>query len=179
MRLTSTEFIRIVLHLRLAVLASVASALLLTGCESKVSQCQKVIKIHNQIVMDTKKVSDAATKEDMSSVTKSGEVFAQGAKDMASLEVKDERLLEIKNQFATMYQNASQVIKKIIESQTQKKASEVAKNRANLNQVASPEKDLVDAVNSHCTEGKQAATSSPVSSTSSSPSPSTSPSPSK
>jgi hypothetical protein len=171
---------RIVLHLRLAVLASVASTLLLTGCESKVSQCQKVIKIHNQIVMDTKKVSDAATKEDMSSVTKSGDVFAQGAKDMASLEVKDEKLLEIKNQFATMYQNASQVIKKIIESQTQKKASEVAKNRSNLAQVASPEKDLVDAVNSYCTEGKQATTTStPASSSSSSPSPSVSNSPNK
>jgi hypothetical protein len=162
---------RIVLHLRPAVLALLASTILLTSCESKVSQCQKVIKIHNQIVLDAKKVFDAATKEDMSSVTKSGEALAQGAKDMTSLEVKDEKLLEIKNQFATMYQNASQVIKKIIESQAQKKSSEVAKGRGNLTQVASPEKDLVDAVNSYCQEGKQAVIS-PSTTSSVSPTPS-------
>jgi galactokinase/mevalonate kinase-like predicted kinase len=145
---------KIVLHFRSAVLAAITTTLL-TGCESKISQCQKIIKIHNNIVLEAKKVSDTGTKGDTSSASKSAEAFAQGAKEMTSLEVRDEKLTEIKNQLATMYQNSSQVTKQILASQAQKKSTEAAKGLENLKQVASPEKDLVDGINSYCSEGKK------------------------
>jgi galactokinase/mevalonate kinase-like predicted kinase len=155
---------KIVLHFRSAVLAAITITLL-TGCESKISQCQKIIKIHNNIVLEAKKVSDTGTKGDTSSASKSAEAFAQGAKEMTSLEVRDEKLAEIKNQLATMYQNSSQVTKQILASQAQKKSTEAAKGLENLKQVASPEKDLVDGINSYCSEGRKTeATTSPSSS---------------
>jgi hypothetical protein len=144
----------IVLHLRSAVLASI-SLVLLTSCESKVSQCQKIIKIHNQIVLEAKKVSDTGAKGDTSSASKSAEIFAQGAKEMAGIDVPDERLLVIKNQLAAMYLNSSEITKKILANQAQKKSTEAAKGMENLRQVASPEKGLVDSINSYCSEGKK------------------------
>jgi hypothetical protein len=149
-----------VLHFRSAVLAAIALTLM-TGCESKISQCQKIIKIHNRIVLEAKKVSDSGTKGDTSIASKSAETFAQGAKEMTSLEVRDEKLLEIKNQLATMYQNASQITKQILASQAQKKSTEAAKGLENLRQVSSPEKDLVDGINSYCSDGKKSETSAP------------------
>jgi hypothetical protein len=145
----------IVLHFRSVVLASI-SLILLTSCESKVSQCQKIIKVHNQIVLEAKKVSDTGVKGDTSSASKSAEAFAQGAKEMMGLDVRDEKLLEIKNQLATMYQNSSQITKQILTSQAQKKSTDAAKGMENLRQVASPEKDLVDGINNYCSEGKKA-----------------------
>jgi hypothetical protein len=160
---------KIVLHFRSAVLASIAplapaaiALILLTSCESKVSQCQKIIKVHNQIVLEAKKVSDTGAKGDTSSASKSADAFAQGAKEMMGLDVRDEKLLEIKNQLATMYQNSSQITKQILTSQAQKKSTDAAKGMENLRQVASPEKDLVDGINNYCSEGKKAATSSPA-----------------
>ncbi len=127
--------------------------LLLTGCESKVSQCQKIKKIHNQLVLDTQEISKSVTKGDLKAVGKSADAFAQGAKDMKEVSTNDPKLKEIKDQFALMYQNSSQVTKQILDSQSKKKNSEVAKGRAKLSQVASPEKDLVDGINNYCRSG--------------------------
>jgi hypothetical protein len=143
-----------VLHFRSAALAFIALSLL-TGCESKISQCQKIIKIHNQIVLESKKVSDTGVPGDTSSASKSAEAFAQGAKEMKQLDVRDEKLLEIKTQLAAMYDSSSQVTKQILASQAQKKSTEAAKALANLSQVTSPEKDLVDGINSYCSEGRK------------------------
>ncbi len=159
------------LHPRSVVLASI-SLILLTSCESKVSQCQKIIKVHNQVVLEAKKVLDTGTKGDTSSASKSADAFAQGAKEMMGLDVRDEKLLEIKNQLATMYQNSSQITKQILTSQAQKKSTDAAKGMENLRQVASPEKDLVDGINNYCSKGKKAdATSSPALPTPVSPNP--------
>jgi hypothetical protein len=141
-----------VLHFRSVVLASIA-LVLLTSCETKVSQCQKIIKVHNQIVLETKKISDTGAKGDTSSASKSADTFAQGAKEMTELDVRDEKLLVIKNQLATMYQNSSQITKQILTSQTQKKSTDAAKGLENLRQVGSPEKDLVDGINIYCSQG--------------------------
>lgn len=158
------------LHFRSVVLASIAqltpaaiALVLLTSCESKISQCQKIIKIHNQIVLETKKISDTGAKGDTSSASKSADTFAQGAKEMTELNVRDEQLAVIKSQLATMYQNSSQITKQILTSQAQKKSTDAAKGMENLRQVASPEKDLVDGINNYCSEGKKAdATPSPA-----------------
>lgn len=138
-------------HFRWSLLLIVG--LLLTSCESKVSQCQKIKKTHNQLVLDTKEISKSVTKGDMEAVNKSADAFARGAKDMKDINVNDPKLKEIKDQLALMYQNSSQVTKQILESQSKKKNSEVAKGRARLSQVASPEKELVDSLNSYCSVG--------------------------
>jgi hypothetical protein len=125
----------------------------LTSCEGKVAQCQKIVKIHNQIVLDTQKLSKSVTKEDLGMVLKSADTFAQGALDMKSIEVNDPKLKELKDQFMVMYQNSSQVTKQILNSQSKKKNSEVVSGLEKLRQVASPEKDLVDGINGYCRSG--------------------------
>jgi hypothetical protein len=124
--------------------------LFLTSCESKLSQCQKIKKTHNQLVLDTREISKSVTKGNMEAVSKSAEAFAKGAQDMKNINVNDPKLKEIRDQLALMYQNSSQVTKQILDSQSKKKNSEVAKGRARLGQVASPEKELVDGINSYC-----------------------------
>ena len=109
-------------------------------------------------MLEAKKVSDTGAKGDTSSASKSADAFAQGAKEMTELSVRDEKLLVIKNQLATMYQNSSQITKQILTSQAQKKSTDAAKGMENLRQVASPEKDLVDGINNYCSESKKAAT---------------------
>jgi hypothetical protein len=126
---------------------------LLTSCEGKVSQCQKIVKIHNQIVLDTQKLSKSVTKEDLTMVLKSADTFAQGAQEMKAIEVNDSKLKELKEQFMVMYQNSSQVTKQILTSQGKKNNAEVVSGLERLRQVASPEKDLVDGINSYCRSG--------------------------
>jgi hypothetical protein len=146
--------------------------LLLASCESKISQCQRIIKVHNQVVLDTQKLTSAGTKGDLKIVSQSVAVFAQGAKTMNEMEVRDDKLTELKNQLATMYDNSSKVTQQILDSQAKKKNSEVAQGRERLSQVASPEKNLVSSINSYCSGGD--APASPVPS-SSSPATTTSP----
>jgi hypothetical protein len=129
---------------------------LLTGCESKVSQCQKIKTVHNKLVEDTKNLSINVTKNNLEPVIKFADTLAQGAQDLKAIEVSDPQLKEIKDQFMVMYQNSSQVTKQILDSQRQKKNSEVAKGRERLRQVASPEKNLVDGINSYCRSGSGA-----------------------
>jgi hypothetical protein len=127
--------------------------LLLTSCESKLSQCQKINRIHNKIVLDSLELSKVATKGDLGAVLKSADVFAQGAQDMKAIDVSDSQLKEIKDQLMVMYQNSSQVTKQIMDSQRLKKNSEVVKGLEQLRQVASPEKNLVDGINNYCRSG--------------------------
>ncbi len=123
---------------------------LLAGCESKVSQCQKIKAVHNNLVEDTKKLSTNVTKNNLEPVIRFADTLAQGAQAMKAIEVGDPKLKEIKDQFMVMYQNSSQVTKQILDSQRQKKNAEVAKGQERLRQVASPEKNLVDGINNYC-----------------------------
>jgi hypothetical protein len=122
----------------------------LTSCESKISQCQRIIKVHNQVVLETQKLTNSGTKGDTNVVLKTAEVFVKGATEMGAIEISDEKLTVLKTQFATMYQNSGQVAKQILDSQAKKKNSEVASGLSKLSQVASPEKNLVETINGYC-----------------------------
>jgi predicted patatin/cPLA2 family phospholipase len=137
------------------------ACLLLASCESKISQCRKIINVHNQIVLDAQKLANGGTAGDTTIVQKSSEIFAKGAESMGAIDAQDAKLTELKNQFTTMYQNYSQITKQILDNQAKKKSGEVAKGREKLKEVASPEKNLVDSINSYC-----GGTSSPVEGTS-------------
>lgn len=126
------------------------ACLLLASCESKISQCRRIITTHNQILQDVDKVTNGGTKGDMAIVLKSVEVFAKGAETMGAINASDAKLAELKNQFTTMYQNYSQVTKQIIDNQTKKKSGEVAKGLDKLKEVANPEQNLVESLNSYC-----------------------------
>jgi predicted patatin/cPLA2 family phospholipase len=126
------------------------ACLLLASCESKISQCRKIINVHNQIVLDAEKLTKGGAAGDTTIVLKSAEVFAKGAETMGSINASDAKLTELKNQFTTMYQNYSQIAKQILDNQAKKKSGEVAKGREKLKEVANPEKNLVDSINSYC-----------------------------
>jgi hypothetical protein len=115
------------------------------------SQCQKIIKIHNQVVFKLKNLSDTAGSQgNISGIRKLAAASAQAAKEMKSLQVQDEKLLTLKNQFSTMYQSSSVVAKQLAVDLTKKRRSAVDNGLRKLQQIAGQETSLVNSINSYC-----------------------------
>jgi hypothetical protein len=139
-------------QVRIVLIAIAASVLTVSCTSAKVSQCANTIKVVNQTVIDTKSISDSGTKGDLQTLEKLVETFDKAAKDIASVNVDDEKLKTYKSQFLNMYQGATDIAKQLIVSMKEKKSTKVNEGLRKYANIVSPERDLVTQLNQYCQE---------------------------
>jgi hypothetical protein len=86
-----------------------AIALLFTGCgESKISQCNKVIKVANQAAsLGQQYGKDPKAAKGSQGLTELASKIDQVSTEMKGLEIKDEKLQGFQGRFLKLYQNIS------------------------------------------------------------------------
>jgi hypothetical protein len=126
----------------------------LASCsESKVSQCNRLVKVANEAVSAVEKVTETATPASANNV-ESMQKIATAASDanqqMTGLTVSDPKLQEFKNKFVKMYTSTQAATQKLIDAAKDKNSGAAETAFKELQQATSEEEPLVRDVNSYC-----------------------------
>lgn len=134
-------------------LLTVASLLgfIATGCgESKVSQCNKIVKVANGATTELQAATSNTKGDRLAQLTSVSGSMDKYAKEMQAVEVKDEKLQGFQTRFVDLYQQTgkgSLAIANAVKKKDLKGANTALKN---LQASAQQEQKLVNEVNQYC-----------------------------
>lgn len=127
-----------------------AMSLLMVSCESKDSQCNKIIQVANQAVKDARTITNGGQRSDADTMIKAADAMEKAAKDMEAIKVQDEKLKNYQTGFISMYRTTSKATREFVAAFQKKDRSGAEASLKNLQQATSPEKDLVNQINAYC-----------------------------
>ncbi len=127
-----------------------AMSFLIVSCESKVSQCSKIIQVANQAVNDAKNITNSGQTSDPNAILQAANAMDKAAKDMEAIKVNDQKLKNYQNEFISMYRTTSKATRELVTAFQKKDRPAAETSLKNLQQATSPEKDLVGQINSYC-----------------------------
>ncbi|AFY32710.1 hypothetical protein [Calothrix sp. PCC 7507] len=132
--------------------ATTAIAFLFAGCgESKVAQCNKIVKVSNQAVTAGQEFgNNPQPKKGSKALTEAANKIEQITKDMQALEIKDEKLQGYQGRFLKLYENTSKGLKDTAAALDKKNLAEANRSLASLKKGSSEEAALVKEINSYC-----------------------------
>ena len=129
---------------------TVLIGLLIVSCESKDSQCKKIIQVANQAVNDAKTITNSGRTSDPNTMLKAADAMDKAAKDMEGIKVQDEKLKKYQTGFISMYRSTSTATREFVAAFQKKDKAGAQASLKNLQQATSPEKDLVNQINAYC-----------------------------
>lgn len=129
-----------------------AIALLVTGCgESKVTQCNKIVKIANQAATIGQEFGkNPKPQQGSKSLTEVAGQIDQVASDMKAVEVKDEKLQGFQGRFITLYQDTSKALRNAAGAWDKKNFKAATGFLVDLKKSTSKETAIVQEINSYC-----------------------------
>jgi L-amino acid N-acyltransferase YncA len=124
--------------------------------DNRKQECNSIIKIHNAVVAQStaifkqKSQNTSVYKKQMQKVAR---IYQQAALEMASVPTKDEQLKTHRNRFASMYRDAAKVVNQIIPMiSKQNRQQQIAKKLVELSDTTKVETELVNEINSYCSQ---------------------------
>ncbi|ALF54042.1 hypothetical protein ACX27_16240 [Nostoc piscinale CENA21] len=129
-----------------------AIAVTFTGCgESKVAQCNKIIKVANQAVTLSQEFSKNPQREKGSkALTEVAGKIDNFANEMKALEIKDEKLQGFQGRFIKLYQDTSKGLRDTATAVDKKNLKAANASLASLKKSGSEEGAIVNEINSYC-----------------------------
>lgn len=128
-----------------------AISLLAVSCaESKVSQCNKIIKVANEAVSQAKTVTRGGQASDPKAMLKAAEAMEKASKEMEAIKVNDAKLQGYQTGFIKMYRDTSKATRDFVKAFEKKDRSSAETALTNLQQSTKPEKQLVADINTYC-----------------------------
>ncbi|MBD2385946.1 hypothetical protein [Cylindrospermum sp. FACHB-282] len=132
-----------------------AMALLFAGCgETKVAQCNKLIKVANEAVTSQQFSKNTQPQKGSKALTEAAVKVDNIAKQLQALEIKDEKLQGFKGRFLKLYQDTSTGLKNTAKAVDKKDISSANRFLASLKNIASDESKLVKEINSYCIDSR-------------------------
>lgn len=135
-------------------LTATLSFLTVSCSESKVSQCNKIIKIANKAVNEAKSITNGGQASDPKAMLKAAAAMEKTSKEMEAIKVTDEKLQDYQGSFVLMYRDTSKATRDFVAGFQKKDRSSAESALVNLQKAAAPEKQLVDGINIYCTGKK-------------------------
>lgn len=135
-------------------LAATLSLLTVSCSESKVSQCNKIIKVANQAVTEAKSITNGGQASDSKAMLKAADAMEKASKDMEVIKVNDQKLKDYQTRFVTMYRDTSKATRDFVAAFQKKDRSAAEAALTNLQKATTPEKQLVEGINVYCTDKK-------------------------
>jgi hypothetical protein len=120
--------------------------------DSKVPQCKNLIKVLNQTVKKTKRITNYGKNGDLQTISKLSAMFDKAARDLDAVKIDDEKLKVYQEQFSTMYKSGAEINKQIFNSLKKKKSNKVNDELRKSNSIFKPERDLIAGINQYCKE---------------------------
>lgn len=118
--------------------------------ENKISQCQKLIEVVNNAVIQAKSITTSPNLNDTKVMVNAADLMDNASKEMEGTKVKDRKLQDYRSGFINMYRDISKAIRDfaVAFEKKDRKAAEAA--QINLQQATTPEKQLVNDLNIYC-----------------------------
>ena len=135
-------------------LTATLSLLTVSCSESKVSQCNKIIKVANQAVTEAKSITNGGQASDSQAMLKAADAMEKASKDMEAIKVNDQKLQDYQTRFVTMYRDTSKATRDFVAAFKKKDRSAAEAALTNLQKATTPEKQLVEGINVYCTDKK-------------------------
>lgn len=135
-------------------LTAALSVLTVSCSESKVSQCNKIIKVANQAVTEAKSITNGGQESKPEAMLKAADAMEKASKDMAAIKVNDQKLRDYQTRFVNMYRDTSKGTRDFVAAFQKKDRSAAEAALTNLQKATTPEKQLVDSINVYCTDKK-------------------------
>ncbi|MEH2114705.1 hypothetical protein [Nostoc sp.] len=129
-----------------------AIALLFAGCgESKVAQCNKIIKVANQAsTLGQEFTKNPNPAKGSKALTELAGKIDPLATEMKALEVKDEKLQGFQGRFITLYQNISKELNNAATAIDKKNLPAAKGFLVSLQKSSGEESSIVSEINSYC-----------------------------
>jgi soluble cytochrome b562 len=128
-----------------------AISLLTASCsESKISQCNKIIKIANDAVSQAKTVTNGGQASDPKAMLQAAEAMEKASKQMTDIPVNDPKLKDYQTGFVKMYRDTSKATRDFVKAFEKKDRPAAEKALTSLQQATIPEKQLVTDINTYC-----------------------------
>ncbi|HEY9650724.1 MAG TPA: hypothetical protein V6C95_08680 [Coleofasciculaceae cyanobacterium] len=131
-------------------LTAAIGVLSISCAESKVSQCNKIIQVANQAVSEAKAVTQGGQVSDPQAMLKAAESMEKASQEMEAIQVKDAKLQDYQAGFITMYRDTSKATRDFVTAFQKKDRSTAEAALTKLQQATTPEKQLVQDINTYC-----------------------------
>src|SRR5919202_2439445 len=95
-------------------LTATLSLLTVSCSESKVSQCNKIIKVANQAVTEAKSITNGGQASDPKAMLKAADAMEKASTEMKALNVKDAKLRDYQAGFIKMYGDTSKATRNFV-----------------------------------------------------------------
>ncbi|MDB9314220.1 hypothetical protein PN462_13995 [Spirulina sp. CS-785/01] len=136
-----------------SVLIVILFAMMMFGCApSKRAQCNSVIEIANRATEEAKTLTDGGQTNEPQAMLQAADTMEKAAQEMKSLELTDERLQEYQTGFVEMYVKTAQATRSFVDAFEKKDRTNAEAALTNLQKATQPEKELVNGINSYCTQ---------------------------
>jgi hypothetical protein len=137
--------------------AALFSILAASCSANKLSQCRALIEIANQAANEIQQVTtttstDISNPEDLRSMLRVAETADNRSTEMRNLGLRDEQLNGYRNRFVDMYSAISESTRNLVTAVEQQNRQEAEQAYNALLTAINQEQDLVDDVNTYCTE---------------------------
>lgn len=128
-----------------------AISLLTASCsESKISQCNRIIKIANDVVSQAKTVTNGGQASDPKAMLQAAEAMDNASKQMTDIPVTDLKLKDYQTGFVKMYRDTSKATRDFVKAFEKKDRPAAERALTALQQATIPEKQLVADINTYC-----------------------------
>ena len=131
-------------------LTATISLLTVSCSESKVSQCNKIIKVANEAVSQAKTVTNGGQASDPKAMLQAADAMEKASKAMEAINVKDAKLKDYQTGFIKMYRDTSKATREFVGAFEKKNRPAAETALTNLQQATTPEKQLVADINTYC-----------------------------
>lgn len=132
---------------------SAATALLFVGCgNSKVAQCNEIIKIANQAVSEAKQLTNGGQTDDPQAMIEAADAMERAAQTMKQLDLSDSELQNYRSGFIEMYAETATATRDFVEAYKKKNRPGAESALSNLQQATKPEPELIQGINTYCKE---------------------------
>ena len=131
-------------------LTAAISLLTISCAESKISQCNKIIKIANDAVSQAKTVTNGGQASDPKAMLQAADAMEKASKEMETISVKDAKLKDYQTGFIKMYRDTSKATRDFVGAFEKKDRLAAETALTNLQQATTPEKQLVTEINNYC-----------------------------
>ena len=119
--------------------------------DTKVSQCNKLIKVANEAVSSVQSVTQNASPDNVEAMSKIAGAADKAKTDMEGLQLSDEKLKGFQTRFVSMYTDTSKATRDLVTAAGAKDAAAAQKAFDALKTATDKEAPLVSEVNTYCT----------------------------
>jgi hypothetical protein len=130
--------------------AAFSLTVLTTGCESKVSQCNSLIKVANTATTEIQAMGKTETDDKVGQMTKFATALDKYSKDVDAVAVKDEKLLGFKQRLSGLYSGTADASRSLVEAINKKDQAGAKASLQKLIEGAPQEAAIIGELNGYC-----------------------------